>query len=619
MNRAILKDLLKKFNIGGSFYIEESIPEKKLKNAIDKYKVPFNESVIGLIDTTLFGSAKEGLAFGLKGLYWHELMNDPQKINYDDLSKKYIAATGDTSITLLEKDLKIDINIGGSNSSPIIFINLLNEIIKNYKGVTLSIDEVIDSIGVVNEIRSFLKTLSEEDKTWLISTLTPLSDTCNATDFFSLLKSFQWANGSTEQFWNKLFSIIDRNQRKKILLSLSYLLKNIKCNQNEDSKNINIILFDSEAGLLIFYDDRVIYYKVNSEIFTWWYKNLSDISMIKGDDEQEVNSLFLTAKANNDFPITPFLQVKHIITDNQSTELIETISDNLITDRRKLNQVLIIRDDMGCITTEQNTLIYWLKLEYDTGNWSVKEIEYDNIETIFLESKHIKNFARFITSDSYFDFDHLSEFERKILFDFRDDIERLANRKMFHAYGVKLDERYWLYEFPTIIELVAASRIVDEEETIKGMLIANTANIKGTDLLKKFGLNALSVGASIALQGGGGGVEGGIKKSAQEVYDSLKQSSKYITSKLKGKDYSKEPFIIITSNKLTYYSKGQTFHYNLMKDIPFIFEEDDTYKEAINIYDYKNGKKGSILIKNCNKHMVEIGKENMQSLMNTKR
>ena len=109
MNRAILKDLLKKFNICGSFYIEESIPEKKLKNAIDKYKVPFNESVIGLIDTTLFGSAKEGLAFGLKGLYWHELMNDPQKINYDDLSKKYIAATGDTSITLLEKDLKIEI------------------------------------------------------------------------------------------------------------------------------------------------------------------------------------------------------------------------------------------------------------------------------------------------------------------------------------------------------------------------------------------------------------------------------------------------------------------------------------------------------------------------------
>jgi hypothetical protein len=339
--------------------------------------------------------------------------------------------------------------------------------------------------------------------------------------------------------------------------------------------------------------------------------------MIKGDDEQEGNSVFFTAKANNVFPIIPFLQVKHIITDNQSTDLIETVSDNLITDRRKLRRVLLIRDHMGCITTEQNTLIYWLKLKNDTENWSVKEIEYDNIETIFLESKHIKNFARFITSDSYFDFENVSEFERKNLFGLRDEIERLTNRKMFHAYGVKLEERYWLYEFPTIIELVAADRIIDEEETIKGMLIANTANIKGTDLLQKFGLNALTLGATIALQGGGGGVEGGIKKYGPEVYDSLKQTSKFITSKFNGKDFLENPFIIISSKRLAYYSKGQTFYYDLVKDIPLIFEEDETYKEVINVYDYKNETRGKLLLKNCNRRMVELGKEHMQNVMTT--
>lgn len=50
--------------------VAPDIPEKKLNNAIPRYEVPPTELVIGLIDATVFGSAKEGLIFGSQGVYF---------------------------------------------------------------------------------------------------------------------------------------------------------------------------------------------------------------------------------------------------------------------------------------------------------------------------------------------------------------------------------------------------------------------------------------------------------------------------------------------------------------------------------------------------------------------
>ncbi|WP_338556965.1 helix-hairpin-helix domain-containing protein [Paenibacillus sp. KS-LC4] len=55
---------------GSSYYVADMIPWKKLKNARTQIPIPANEYVIALIDTTLFGSCKRGMAIGLNGVYW---------------------------------------------------------------------------------------------------------------------------------------------------------------------------------------------------------------------------------------------------------------------------------------------------------------------------------------------------------------------------------------------------------------------------------------------------------------------------------------------------------------------------------------------------------------------
>lgn len=52
------------------YYVTELIPSKKLENSLSYYPAPNSGGVIALIDATLFGSAKNGLAVGVHGISW---------------------------------------------------------------------------------------------------------------------------------------------------------------------------------------------------------------------------------------------------------------------------------------------------------------------------------------------------------------------------------------------------------------------------------------------------------------------------------------------------------------------------------------------------------------------
>jgi hypothetical protein len=65
-----LTEICEEFS-GRDYYVEELIPLKKLENAKKSYPVPDGGRVIALIDCTVMGSAKNGMAIGEHGLSWH--------------------------------------------------------------------------------------------------------------------------------------------------------------------------------------------------------------------------------------------------------------------------------------------------------------------------------------------------------------------------------------------------------------------------------------------------------------------------------------------------------------------------------------------------------------------
>lgn len=72
----------------GKFYVAPDIPEKKLNNAL-KSIVPTESPnfVIALIDTTVFGTSKEGVVFFSDKFAFKELLSTPVQIEYSQIEK----------------------------------------------------------------------------------------------------------------------------------------------------------------------------------------------------------------------------------------------------------------------------------------------------------------------------------------------------------------------------------------------------------------------------------------------------------------------------------------------------------------------------------------------------
>ena len=121
-------EILNKY--GNHIYIDNLIPVEKVENAIINYPIDRTDKVLGLIDTTVFGSAKNGMAITEKGIYFkndwttHTIKNF---LSWKELTKNNIRK-GSMFCILLANKCEFNIS-GASDINRDILINLLNEII----------------------------------------------------------------------------------------------------------------------------------------------------------------------------------------------------------------------------------------------------------------------------------------------------------------------------------------------------------------------------------------------------------------------------------------------------------------------------------------------------------
>ncbi|MFD3447115.1 hypothetical protein ACFDTO_21170 [Microbacteriaceae bacterium 4G12] len=75
-------------NICEKVYVVPEIPEKKLNNAISAIAPSINpEYVLGIVDSTLFGSAKEGIVFTGDSMYMRYMLQEKQEYKFENIRK----------------------------------------------------------------------------------------------------------------------------------------------------------------------------------------------------------------------------------------------------------------------------------------------------------------------------------------------------------------------------------------------------------------------------------------------------------------------------------------------------------------------------------------------------
>ncbi len=91
---APIRALLKKYASEANLLVEPAIAEQKIANARAGCKIPGDETVLGLIDCTVFGSGSDAVVFGARGIYYHNMGNsapDPGCLSYSDFPQCHFA------------------------------------------------------------------------------------------------------------------------------------------------------------------------------------------------------------------------------------------------------------------------------------------------------------------------------------------------------------------------------------------------------------------------------------------------------------------------------------------------------------------------------------------------
>ncbi len=157
-----IKDNVSKISNSG-LHIAPDIPEKKLNNAASSMRLQDNVgSIIALLDSTLFGSGKDGIAFTGERMVYKPAFSDPETIYFDNLqSAKYVrnVSVNDKGKEKVEEFTEITLKDGGA-----VKVESISECnLENLADFLNTITEQFDSFEEENQLVA-LSEMSEELK-----------------------------------------------------------------------------------------------------------------------------------------------------------------------------------------------------------------------------------------------------------------------------------------------------------------------------------------------------------------------------------------------------------------------------------------------------------------------
>lgn len=138
-------ELVRQLRYQSHIHIAPAIPARKLENALMKNGYTGQDPIVGLLDCTVFGSAKDHLMFTSTGLYFNHMGATPPagQILYSDFHRCHFAKSGGFLSTSIDTGVGIIISTTGSNMSR----NNVIELLTSIKSLAVSQLSVQPSMG----------------------------------------------------------------------------------------------------------------------------------------------------------------------------------------------------------------------------------------------------------------------------------------------------------------------------------------------------------------------------------------------------------------------------------------------------------------------------------------
>lgn len=127
-NNQFIDELIRQLRYLEGVFVAPGIPQKKVNNALAKNGYFGTDPIIGLIDCTVFGSAKDHIMFTSTGMHWHHVGASPNSgsIPYTNFATCFFESAG--FFSGVSTGLGSELSQTGSSVTKDALISLLNSI-----------------------------------------------------------------------------------------------------------------------------------------------------------------------------------------------------------------------------------------------------------------------------------------------------------------------------------------------------------------------------------------------------------------------------------------------------------------------------------------------------------
>ena len=359
----IEKIILKYFPKGSIHGLyDNDIPIKKLENARSVHNIKRDE-VFFLYDATLFGSAKDGMLLTEKGIYWKEVLDTPNSLDYRELvestANKELRAK---NIFILGQDREIEIKENyykfiSDLRSELVSSSIIYE--TYYNSALLSATEYLGELvekGQYNEIIEWLKKyeglfIRPKDKPVKLREIS-FQAYLKRHMFPKAKEQLEFLQNLNPRFYSKAAPLLEAAIKKERYNNLES--RRIKAIEIQDFKEANILVEEQRLlGILSTEEIRKLEYE-NKEAE---YRNLNN-EKVKAIKDEDYDLAFMILERQRNLGIRQDFEIEML---KQSIEEAKAASLKKYVD--KLN--LLLENEEFLKANEIKQLIYKLDPSYN--------------------------------------------------------------------------------------------------------------------------------------------------------------------------------------------------------------------------------------------------------------
>ncbi|MCE5273036.1 hypothetical protein LLH00_17295 [bacterium] len=370
-----------------------------------------------------------------------------------------------------------------------------------------------------------------------------------------------WNNRTFEDFWEHVARGADEDLACRQARALSLAL----AARSDHGAAVEALAFSAAGEAVLLDSSGVTWQDKDSPARYWGWSDLSGLDLDTGAAlglRPAERRLIVLQRDKEVYDRTPVLTAWPLVFSAGLEPALEAARRAHGMPRRALSLVCL-REDCGLVCAADSTVTYWERLEADgVRTWVRRTFAFRDIETVFLESKLRSDHASLITVSGVLDFDKLEAPEQTAFRALKRRIESVSPRAGYELGGLRLDDRYYLYELPEAAECLSREVPLEPGEVVLALASAGTARLD-RESLKSLGLSA---GNLFNWSGTVSGVAG------------------RLGSQMLNRGLSRISFAAVTSKRFILYRNGEIKTYALAEGLPFALKKDKVLASGVDFY-----------------------------------